>query len=149
MAIRVLRQELEVARSDHASTLQRSVNQQSTFNSTMSTAIEDIRSEHAETLKDREEQIKVCFFDVFLTLTIFFYQGGYAKKMKELENKIERGQRMLGEKRDEATKQKALHDQAKINADRLEREVRQKIVKKTSKISNLGKKLSENSEFQT
>ena len=30
---------------------------------------------------------------------------------------------MLGEKRDEASKQKALHDQAKKNVDRLEREV--------------------------
>lgn len=107
MAIRVLRQELEAARSDQAGALQRSVNQQSTFNSTMSTAIEDIRAEHAETLKDREEQIK----------------AGCAKKIKDLEGKIERGQRMLGEKRDEASKQKALHDQAKKNADRLEREL--------------------------
>ena len=61
LAIRVLRQELDTARSDQASALQRSVNQQSSFNSIMSTAIEDIRAEHAETLKDREEQIKVTF----------------------------------------------------------------------------------------
>jgi len=63
MAIRVLRQELDAAQTDQASALQRSVNQQSTFNSTMSTAIEDIRAEHAETLKDREEQIKVKYLN--------------------------------------------------------------------------------------
>ena len=63
MAIRVLRQGLDAAQTDQASALQRSVNQQSTFNSTMSTAIEDIRAEHAETLKDREEQIKVKYLN--------------------------------------------------------------------------------------
>lgn len=59
MTIRVLKSELEAAKHDQASALQRSMTQENTFNSTMSTAIDEIRAEHEDTLHHREDQIKV------------------------------------------------------------------------------------------
>lgn len=107
MTIRVLKSELEAAKHDQASALQRSMTQENTFNSTMSTAIDEIRAEHEDTLHHREDQIK----------------SGYVKKISDLEGKIGRGQQLLGEKRDEASKHKALHEQAKQNMERLERDL--------------------------
>jgi hypothetical protein len=43
--------------------------------------------------------------------------------MKALEDKVDRGKELLSEKRDEASKNKALYDQARNNAERLDREV--------------------------
>lgn len=107
MEVRVLKEQLEAAKKDQAAALQKSLNQQSMHNATMSNAIDDIRAEHEENLKDREAQIK----------------AEQSKKMKGLETQIQSLKRQLGEKRDEASKHKALHDQAKQNAERLEREL--------------------------
>jgi len=98
---------LEAAKKDQAAALQRSLAQESTYNSTMASAIDDIRAEHEDNLKGREDQIK----------------AQYARKIADLEAKIERGQAILAEKRDEASKHKALHDQAKQNTERLERDM--------------------------
>ena len=59
MDLRVLQGQLAAAQKDQAAALQASLNQQSIHNSTMSNAIEDIRAEHEENLKDLEAQIKV------------------------------------------------------------------------------------------
>lgn len=107
MTLRVLNQELSAARKDQASALQKSMQADQTHNATMANAIDDIRAEHAESLKEAEQKIKAQF----------------AKKISDLEGKISRGQRLLSEQRDKATKNKALADQAKSNADRLEREL--------------------------
>lgn len=107
MSIRILKQQLESAKTDQAELVQRSFNDQSTFNSNLTVAIEDIKAEHDDTLQQRTKDIK----------------AQYAKQMKALEDKVDRGKELLSEKRDEASKNKALYDQARNNAERLDREL--------------------------
>ena len=59
MNVRVLKQELSDARKDQAAALQKSMSADQTHNATMANAIDDIRAEHAESLKDAEEKLKV------------------------------------------------------------------------------------------
>jgi hypothetical protein len=59
MSIRILKQQLESAKTDQAELVQRSFNDQSTFNSNLTVAIEDIKAEHDDTLQQRTKDIKV------------------------------------------------------------------------------------------
>ena len=76
-------------------------------NATMSRAIDDIRQEHDEQLEKTQAE----------------YGKKYQKKLADMQKKVEKGQKVLDEKRKECSTQKALADQAKTQLARTEREV--------------------------
>ena len=61
MKIRILEGQLESAKEEQSLALQKSLMQKSTFEATMSEAIENIREDHQEELLKREETIKNQF----------------------------------------------------------------------------------------
>lgn len=76
-------------------------------NATMSRAIEDIRQEHEDQLEKMQGE----------------YEKKYQKRHVDMQKKVEKGQKVLDEKRKECSTQKALADQAKTQLSRTEREV--------------------------
>merc|ERR1711937_1079941 len=100
MKIRILEGQLESAKEEQSLALQKSLMQKSTFEATMSEAIENIREDHQAELLKREETIK----------------NQFKKRMSDLEGKAKRANEMAETRRDEAAKQKALADKAKKNA---------------------------------
>jgi len=106
MKIRILEGQLESAKEEQSLALQKSLMQKSTFEATMSEAIENIREDHQEELLKREETIK----------------NQFKKRMSDLEGKAKRANEMAETRRDEAAKQKALADKAKKMHESLEKE---------------------------
>jgi len=106
MKIRILEGQLESAKEEQSLALQKSLMQKSTFEATMSEAIENIREDHQAELLKREETIK----------------NQFKKRMSDLEGKAKRANEMAETRRDEAAKQKALADKAKKMHDSLEKE---------------------------
>merc|ERR1711937_713075 len=104
--IRILEGQLESAKEEQSLVFQKSLMQKSTFEATMSDAIENIREDHQAELLTREETLK--------------YQ--FKKRMSDLEGKAKRANEMAETRRDEAAKQKALADKAKKMHDSLEKE---------------------------
>merc|ERR1711937_1040688 len=103
MKIRILEGQLESAKEEQSLALQKSLMQKSTFEATMSEAIENIREDHQVELLKREETIK----------------NQFKKRMSDLEGKAKRANEMAETRRDEAAKQKALADKAKKMRNRI------------------------------
>ena len=73
MKIRILEGQLESAKEEQSLALQKSLMQKSTFEATMSEAIENIREDHQEELLKREETIKNQFKASLWNFTYDFY----------------------------------------------------------------------------
>merc|ERR1712176_1239808 len=106
MKIRILEGRIESAKEEQSLALQKSLMQKSTYEATMSEAIENIREDHQAELLKREETIK----------------NQFKKRMSDLEGKAKRANEIAETRRDEAAKQKALADKAKKMHDSLEKE---------------------------
>ena len=136
MKIRILEGQLESAKEEQSLALQKSLMQKSTYEATMSEAIENIREDHQADLLTREETIKNEFKAPFLDFlydfdardskfenVFFYFLQRWKKRMSDLEGKAKRANEMAETRRDEAAKQKALADKAKKMHDSLEKEV--------------------------
>ena len=136
MKIRILEGQLESAKEEQSLALQKSLMQKSTFEATMSEAIENIREDHQEELLKREETIKNQFkaplwdfmydFDVWdlkFENVFFLFLQRLKKRMSDLEGKAKRANEMAETRRNEVAKLKALADKAKKMHHSLEKEV--------------------------
>lgn len=108
MEKRVHAQELKAQKEVNERAVSQSMNEQSMLsNATMSRAIEDIRVEHQDQLEKMQGEAA----------------KQYEKQLKDMQNKLDRGAKLLDEKRKEASTAKAKSDQMASQLKRVEKDL--------------------------